>query len=159
MYGKAILLKRIVILGSTGSIGRQTLDVIRRFPDDFDVVALCAGNNIPLLQQQINEFDPLYIHCLDKSVSERTMGANSPAAYLDPVDIVTLPNIDLVVIATVGDAGLSPTLAALNAGTSVAIANKEVLVMAGSLVMEIASVSGAQILPIDSEPSAIWQCC
>ena len=158
MYGKAKLLKRIVILGSTGSIGRQTLDVIRRFPDDFDVVALCAGNNIPLLQQQIDEFNPLYIHCLDKSVTERTLGSNLNAAYLDPVDIVTLPDLDLVVVATVGDAGLSPTLAALNAGTSVALANKEVLVMAGSLVTKVASGSGAQILPVDSEPSAIWQC-
>jgi len=144
-------LKRLAILGSTGSIGRQTLDVVRNFPDEFDVVALCAGSNTALLQAQIDEFRPQYFHCHD------LQGLNG-AEGLHPAEMAALPNVDLVVVATVGDAGMKPTLEAIEAGKPVALANKEILVMAGGVITAAAEAAGVQILPVDSEPSAIWQC-
>ena len=144
-------MKRLAILGSTGSIGRQTLDVVRRLPDAFDVVALCAGRNTALLQRQIDEFRPRYCHC------KSDVSLNG-AKRLDPREMAALPEVDLVVVATVGDVGMMPTLDALGAGKPVALANKEILVMAGGLITGAARKAGARILPVDSEPSAIWQC-
>ncbi|MBM3957493.1 MAG: 1-deoxy-D-xylulose-5-phosphate reductoisomerase, partial [Gemmatimonadetes bacterium] len=144
-------MKRLVILGSTGSIGRQTLDVVRGFPDEFDVVGLSAGRNAALLQDQIHEFRPRYFHCC----GEATLDGATP---LDPREMATLPEVDLVVVATVGGVGMRPTFDALNAGKPVALANKEVLVMAGGLVTAAARNADVRILPVDSEPSAIWQC-
>ena len=144
-------MKRLAILGSTGSIGRQTLDVVRGFPGEFDVVALCAGRNAALLQHQIDEFHPRFYHC-------KSDASLAGATLLDPWAMAALPDVDLVVVATAGDAGMRPILEALNAGKPVALANKEPLVMAGGFITAAAEAAGARILPVDSEPSAIWQC-
>jgi 1-deoxy-D-xylulose-5-phosphate reductoisomerase len=144
--------KRLVILGSTGSIGQQTLDILRSFPEQFEVVGLCAGNNVELLKQQVDEFHPRYIN----SVAE--LPSYNRAKRLPAEEIVSLPEVDMVMAATVGCAGMGPTLAAIDAGKTVALANKEVIVMAGELLMMRSRQSGATILPVDSEPSALWQC-
>ena len=145
-------MKRIAILGSTGSVGRQTLDVVRAFPGQFEVVALCAGRNEALLRKQADEFHPRYI------ASVAGAGEHNGARRLDAAEIVALPEVDLVMAATVGCAGMAPTVAAIEAGKTVALANKEVIVMAGELLMRSARDHNALILPVDSEPSALWQC-
>jgi 1-deoxy-D-xylulose-5-phosphate reductoisomerase len=145
-------MKRVAILGSTGSIGCQTLDVIRAFPDRFQVVALCAGRNEDLLKRQVDEFHPRYIS------STNGLNGHNGAKRIPAEEIVTSGDVDLVVAATVGCAGMKPTLAAIEAGKAVALANKEVIVMAGELIMKKATEHGATILPVDSEPSALWQC-
>lgn len=144
-------LKQVAILGSTGSIGQQTLEVIRAFPDRFQVVALGAGKNIELLAKQVEEFKP-------KSVYFQEQGEIPFSSYLSLEEIAAQPEIDLVVVATSGKVGLIPTLIALKQGKKVALANKEVLVMAGEMVTSQAEQHGAEILPLDSEPSALWQC-
>jgi 1-deoxy-D-xylulose-5-phosphate reductoisomerase len=144
--------KKIAILGSTGSIGQQTLDVIRALPDELKVVALTGNKNLELLERQIKEFQPK-MFC---SSVKPDIGYGGE--YLSVEEIASHTEIDLVVVATAGKAGLSPTLAALQAGKTVALANKEVLVMAGEIIVREASLHQAQILPIDSEHSAIWQC-
>jgi 1-deoxy-D-xylulose-5-phosphate reductoisomerase len=146
-------MKRLVLLGSTGSIGRQTLDVVRSLPDRFEVLGLAAGNNADLLQEQAREFRPRLVCCADDSMRSAFDGAWTP-----PEEQAAHPDADLVVVGTVGKAGLTATLAALRAGKSVALANKEVLVMAGAIVMREAKKHGGRLLPIDSEHSAIWQC-
>ena len=146
-------MRRIVVLGSTGSIGRQTLDIVRAFPEEFEVVGLTAGNNTELLVEQIAEFRPQYMWC------------NSPPAPL-PSDVsmmpmgemVTLPEVDQVMVALMGAVGLSPTLEALKSGKQVALSNKEPIVMAGKALKTAEAEHGGVILPVDSEPSAIWQC-
>jgi len=145
-------LKRIAVLGSTGSIGRQTLEVIRALPDAVEVVALTANKNHELLQEQLREFQPkMYFSSVKPAVSHGS-------EFLSMEEIASHSGVDFVIVATAGKAGLSPTLAALRAGKTVALASKEVLVMAGELILREASTHQAQILPIDSEHSAIWQC-
>jgi 1-deoxy-D-xylulose-5-phosphate reductoisomerase len=144
--------KRIAILGSTGSIGRQALDVIRALPDKLKVVALTANKNIDLFQRQIEEFQPK-MFCSSVKFDVKYGGE-----FLPPEEIASHPETDLVIVATVGKAGLSPTLAALQAGKTVALASKEILVMAGEIVVREANTRKAKILPVDSEHSAIWQC-
>ncbi|MCY3692936.1 MAG: 1-deoxy-D-xylulose-5-phosphate reductoisomerase [Chloroflexota bacterium] len=146
-------MRRIIVLGSTGSIGRQTLDIVRAFPDDFEVVGLAAGNNTGLLTEQIAEFHPRYIWC------------NAPPSPLPPdttvmpmAEMSTLPEVDQVMVALMGAVGLSPTLEALKAGKQVALSNKEPIVMAGETLKSAEAEHGGVILPVDSEPSAIWQC-
>ncbi|MDA1279512.1 MAG: 1-deoxy-D-xylulose-5-phosphate reductoisomerase [Chloroflexi bacterium] len=146
-------MKKIVVLGSTGSIGRQTLDIVRAFPGRFEVVGLGNGFNTPLFKRQIDEFKPVFISTMGEI--EAGYGGAKQAPF---EDIVALPEVDLVVAGTVGCAGMLPTLAALNAGKTVALANKEVIVMAGPLLLAAAEAHGATILTVDSEPSAIWQC-
>ena len=146
-------MKKIVILGSTGSIGRQTLDIVRAFPDEFKVIGLAAGHNIALLSQQIREFKPKYVYSLtnlDSPISNVTFCSLS--------EMARIPEVDMVVVATTGSVGLIPTLKALKEGKSVALSNKEPIVMAGLLIKAYESQYGGQILPVDSEPSAIWQC-
>ncbi len=139
-------MKRIAVLGSTGSIGRQTLEVVRWHPDEFKVVALAAARPSADFQQQVDEFHPRF-SCL------------TGAEGVDPlVDIAGDAEVDLLVVATSGTVGFKPTLVALTAGKPVALANKETLIMAGHLVTEAAAISGTALLPIDSEHSAIWQC-
>jgi 1-deoxy-D-xylulose-5-phosphate reductoisomerase len=145
--------KRLVILGSTGSIGRQTLDVVRSLSDRFEVLGLAAGNNTELLQRQAREFKPKLICCADEAHR-----SGFDARWTPLEEQAAHPDADLVVVGTVGRAGLGPTLAALRAGKSVALANKEVLVMAGAIVMRAAREGGGRLLPVDSEHSAIWQC-
>jgi 1-deoxy-D-xylulose-5-phosphate reductoisomerase len=154
--------KRVAILGSTGSIGVNTLDIVQQHPERFAVVGLAAGSNIELLEQQMRRFHPSYVSVYDlqraKELRERTSdlgievfeGANAARA------IAGLPEVDLVLSAIVGGAGLAPTLSAIRAGRDVAIANKEPLVMAGELVMREAQGRG-HILPVDSEHNAIFQ--
>jgi len=154
--------RRIALLGSTGSIGRQTLDVVRCFPEHFRVVALAARSNISLLAQQAQEFSPALTACFAET-SEIEIAAREalPEVVFGEqglLEVSTHPDVDIVVAATSGLMGLAPTLAAINAGKTIALANKETLVMAGHLVMQAAQDAGISILPVDSEHSAIWQC-
>ena len=147
--------KQIAILGSTGSIGRQTLDVVRSLPSCFNVVALAAGQNLALLKQQIEEFRPGYVYCEAEGVLSDT-GTGYEILSLE--EIASHEQVDTVVVATSGKSGLLATLAAAQAGKNIALANKESLVMAGEIITREARASGASILPVDSEHSAIWQC-
>jgi len=146
--------KKIAILGSTGSIGHQTLDVVRNFSHRFQIVGLAAGQNTDLLGKQINEFKPRFIYHEDRKVQLPGTGYE----WLSLEDMACHPQVDLVVMAISGKAGLNPTLAAIKAGKTVALANKESLVTAGEIITTEAKRNGAQIFPIDSEHSAIWQC-
>ncbi|MBV9021947.1 MAG: 1-deoxy-D-xylulose-5-phosphate reductoisomerase [Ktedonobacteraceae bacterium] len=154
--------RRIALLGSTGSIGRQTLDVVRRFPEQFHIVALAARQNIALLAQQVHEFKPSFVSCFaDTPIAEEMVRTELPEAILGEEGLLgaaTHAEADIVVAATSGLMGLHPTLAAIEAGKAIAIANKETLVMAGALVTQAAQRAGVPLLPIDSEHSAIWQC-
>lgn len=153
--------KHISILGSTGSIGKNTLDVIRKNPERFKVKVLTARGNIALLQKQIEEFQPALVALNDANAAQelqllgaRCMVLSGPEGL---AEAAAFP-VDLVVSALVGAAGLQPLLAAIRAGNQVAIANKEPLVMAGDLILEEAQRHAVQLLPIDSEHSAIFQC-
>jgi len=144
--------KKIAILGSTGSIGRQALDVIRALPDELKVIALTGNKNLELLERQISEFQPeMFCSSVKPDISYG-------GEFLSAEEIAGHPEVDFVIVATAGKAGLSPTLAALQAGKTVALASKEVVVMAGEIIVREAGLHQAQILPIDSEHSAIWQC-
>jgi 1-deoxy-D-xylulose-5-phosphate reductoisomerase len=144
--------KKIAILGSTGSIGQQALDVIRALPDKLKVVALTGNKNLELLERQIRAFQP------NMFCSSVKPDIGYGGEFLSAEEIASHPEVDFVIVATAGKAGLSPTLAALRAGKTIALANKEVLVMAGEIIVHEASRHQAQILPVDSEHSAIWQC-
>jgi 1-deoxy-D-xylulose-5-phosphate reductoisomerase len=150
----------LAILGSTGSIGRQTLDVVRSLPDRFDVIALAAGSNVTLLEEQAREFRPdiVYAEREGEYIKERIGSGALECDWSYMEEMAAHPQVDVVVVGTVGAAGLSPTLSAIAAGKAVAIANKEVLVMAGHIVTAEAKKTGAELRPIDSEHSAIWQC-
>ena len=147
-------MKRLAVLGSTGSIGRQTLEVVSAFPDRFEVVALACGENVSLLKEQVAEFKPRLVCTELAAGAEEILGATC----LPLEEIASHPDVDLVVISTSGKAGLGATLAAIRAGKKVALANKEVLVMAGGIVVAEAQKYDAEIVPIDSEHSAVWQC-
>ena len=147
--------KRLAVLGSTGSIGRQTLQVVRRLSSRFRVVALTAGRNAGLLTEQINEFRPRYAHCAAEDAGRFAAGGPK---VLSPEEIASHDDVDCVVIAVSGNAALAATLAAVRAGKEVALANKESLVMAGDIITAEAERTGARILPVDSEHSAIRQC-
>jgi 1-deoxy-D-xylulose-5-phosphate reductoisomerase len=149
-------MKRIAILGSTGSIGRQTLDVVRAFPDEFTMVALSAWSNRDLLLEQAKEFRPALLYSKEQWTPDLLPAGTRIAEDLK--EIVTHADVDLIIQGMVGNIGLIPTLDALNAGKQVAMANKEPIVMAGELLTQAASRGGGQLLPVDSEPSAIWQC-
>jgi 1-deoxy-D-xylulose-5-phosphate reductoisomerase len=154
--------RRIAILGSTGSIGQQTLDVVRCFPEHFRVVALAARQNVSLLASQAREFQVPVTACFADSpeVAEAARAAlpNVLLGEQGLLEVATLPEVDMLVAATSGLVGLSPTLAAIRAGKTIALANKETLVMGGHLVIEEAQRAGVSILPVDSEHSALWQC-
>jgi len=147
---------RVAVLGSTGSIGRQTLDVVRAHPERFRIVGLAAGRNLALLAEQAREFAPDMLSCADNDALRATL--NGKATPVSMVEMATDPSVDIVVAAVVGAEGLVPTLAALSAGKAVALANKEAMVMAGGLVKDAAARGGGSIRPVDSEHSAIWQC-
>ncbi len=154
--------KSLSILGSTGSIGCSTLDVVRANPERFTVKALSAGRNIKLLKEQIEEFSPSYVSVLDEDDAAGLksffngridVGAGEEGASV----AASMGEVDCVVAAITGAAGLIPTMAAVEAGKVVALANKETMVLAGKLVKEKAEKSGAVILPVDSEHSALFQ--
>lgn len=144
----------IVILGSTGSIGQQAIEVIRANPDDLRVVGLAAGHNLDLLERQVHEHHPAYVSAPSLAPGSRWNGAEVRSL----TEICTVPEAEKVLISTVGTTGLLPTLAAIRAGKTVMLANKEVLVVAGDLVMAEARRVGIPILPVDSEHNAVWQC-
>ena len=154
--------RRIAVLGSTGSIGRQTLDVVRSFPEHFTVVALAARNNIALLAEQVHEFRPALVACTPNDpASEALAREHLPQALRGSEGleaVATYADVDMVVAATSGLIGLRPTLAAIHSGKTIALANKETLVMAGHLVTASTKAAGVDILPVDSEHSALWQC-
>ena len=157
-------MKRIAILGSTGSIGTQALNVIRRHPDLFSVEVLCAGSNADLLVQQALEFNPNAVVIADESKYPAVKEALEPqgikifAGASSMVDLMEMESIDLVLASIVGFAGLRPTLRAIEQGKPVALANKETMVVAGSIVTAAALRHRVPILPVDSEHSAIFQC-
>jgi len=148
------------VLGSTGSIGRQTLDVVRTLPERFKVVALAAGKNMAVLAEQVKEFRPEFIGYAaspeDNEIGNRLIAAGCKILSLE--EMACLPEADIVVMATSGTAGLGATLAAVKAGKTIALSNKESLVAAGEIITAGVKKSGARILPVDSEHSAIWQC-
>ncbi len=156
--------KNIALLGSTGSIGVNTLEIVRQFPGRYRIVSLAAGSNIALLRQQIEAFNPLLVSVAEPGLAGE-LAASLPAGWAErivagpegAVRAATLPEADMVVSAIVGAAGLPPTLAAVEAGKPVALANKETLVIAGELVLAAARRSGSVILPVDSEHNAIFQ--
>lgn len=158
------MMKKIAILGSTGSIGVNVLNIVREFPDRYSIVGLAAGKNIELLSQQVIEFVPQLISVQDESYaqalsrllpdsfSSKIVWGNSGNERVGAMDAA-----DFTVSAIVGAAGLLPTLAAINAGKDIGLANKETLVMAGKIVMEAVHRNKVKLLPVDSEHSAIFQ--
>ncbi len=150
--------RRIAVLGSTGSIGRQALDVITHSGGQFQAVALAGGTNTALLAEQVALHRPRYVHAPAPCAELSQAVARSGARFALPEEVAAAPDVDVVLLATAGAAGLLPTLAALRAGKPVAIANKEVLVMAGHLVRRAMREGGGELRPVDSEHSAIWQC-
>ena len=158
-------MKNISILGSTGSIGVNALDVIWNNPDRFRVVALAAYKNVSLLAEQIERFKPKVVSVIDEKHAKKLKNIIKPSRGTEILhgaggyrDVACIREADMVVSAMVGSAGLIPTMEAIEAGKDIALANKEVMVMAGSLVVERAREKGVKILPIDSEHSAIFQC-
>tara|TARA_A100001037_G_C15152675_1_gene640575 strand:- start:799 stop:1938 length:1140 start_codon:yes stop_codon:yes gene_type:complete len=149
--------KGILLLGSTGSIGTQTLEVIRAFPDYFEVIGLVAGNNIDLLRKQIEEFNPKFAYCNQTDINIQLFDGTD-CVYMPIESMVINPEVDLVVAATSGDVSVLHTLSAINSGIDIALANKETIVMLGNLLMDAVKNNAVNLLPIDSEPSAIWQC-
>ena len=156
-------MKRITILGSTGSIGTQTLDVIANEPEQFQVEALAAGTNVELLAQQVNKFHPKIVSVSTKEAAQRLkqlVSTKVNIVYGDNGLLETAAGTEasIVVTALMGSRGLQPTLAAIEAGKQIGIANKETLVSAGHIVTAAARDKGVRLLPIDSEHSAIFQC-
>ncbi len=155
--------KQLAILGSTGSIGTQTLDIVRTHPDRFGVYALCARTSVEKLIAQAREFRPVVVCIADESLyaplreALQDLSIDVRAGDDAIAEMVTAAPIDVVVAAMVGYAGLRPMMAALQAGKSIALANKETLVVAGELIRRLATEHGADILPVDSEHSAIFQ--
>ncbi|WP_144933095.1 1-deoxy-D-xylulose-5-phosphate reductoisomerase [Paenibacillus sp. 32O-W] len=156
-------MKKISILGSTGSVGTQTLDVIAHDPDSYRVEGLAAGTNLPLLIEQVRQFKPSKVSVATKELAAQLkphVPSTTAVFYGEEgmMEVAAGTEADLVVTAVVGSQGLKPTLAAIEAGKQIAIANKETLVSAGHLVTELAAKHGVALLPVDSEHSAIFQC-
>ena len=158
-------MKVLAILGSTGSIGTQTLDIVRAYPERYSVYALCAHKSVDKLIEQAREFKPEVVCIADKSLYETLSRQLSAAGFQGKVwagadaiaEVVTMPSVDIVVAAMVGYAGLHPTIEAIKAGKTIALANKETLVVAGEIICELAVKHHVPILPVDSEHSAIFQ--
>ena len=156
--------RHIAILGSTGSIGRQTLDIISEYPDKFAPFVLTANTSVDLLIQQSLKYRPRYAIVADESGFEKLRDAlagteTEVAGGAKAIaDIVTAPEIDIVVTAMVGYSGLEPTIRAIEAGKDIALANKETLVVAGALITNMLTTSTTKIYPVDSEHGAIYQC-
>jgi len=158
--------KRITVLGSTGSIGRSTLDVVRRWPERFGIFALAAGHNVSEIVSQIREFRPKVVVMADSrsrdALAKELNGLSDAPELLfgsdAQVQCVLDPEVGFVMSAIVGVAGLEATYAAVRRGLPVGLANKEVLVASGELVMEAARESGTELLPVDSEHNGAHQC-
>lgn len=145
----------VVILGSTGSIGMSTLSVISAMPDRFRLVGLCAASNQAELQKQINRYAPDYAYIESNGSLDNVTTLDGPDAL---VNLATLDDADIIVVATTGHTAIEPTIAALRAGKTVALANKETIVAAGEIVMREARAGTGSLRTIDSEHSALWQC-
>jgi len=158
-------IKNLAILGSTGSIGTQTLDVVRAYPDRYSVYAICANRSVNQLVQQAKEFHPEVVCLADESLYGELCRQLSAIRFEGKIwagtdsiaEVVTMPSVDVVVAAMVGYAGLRPTIEAIKAGKTIALANKETLVVAGEIICELAQRYHAPIFPVDSEHSAIFQ--
>ena len=156
--------KKISILGSTGSIGTQTLEIVDQYKDRLEVVAMSCGRNIKLFEEQIRKFKPQIVSVADEKdaadLSARIKDLNVKVCYGMPglIEVATVDEVDTVVTAIVGMIGIRPTIAAIEAGKDIALANKETLVCAGHIIMPLAKEKGVKILPVDSEHSAIFQC-
>ena len=156
-------MKRLALLGSTGSIGTQTLDVVRHYRDDFEVVSIAASSNIERLEEQIREFGPkqVVVYREDKAKELKDRVGDLDVEILTGMEglmtIAVEPSVDVVLTAVVGMIGIRPTIAAIEAGKDIALANKETLVTAGHIIMPLAAEKGVKILPVDSEHSAIFQ--
>ncbi len=156
--------RNIAILGSTGSIGTQALDVIKRHPENFEVEVLTAQNSSELLISQAMEFRPNCVVIANEGLYQQVFDALDPhdikvyAGENALASVVEMDSIDMVLTALVGYSGLLPTMRAINAGKTIALANKETLVVAGELITKLAQEKGVNILPVDSEHSAIFQC-
>lgn len=157
------MMKKIAILGSTGSIGTQTLEVVR-YNKDIQVTALAAGSNVKLLEEQIREFKPRLACLWDEEKAKELrdavadMDVKVASGMEGLMEAAVSPEADLVVTAVVGMIGIRPTIAAMEAGKDIALANKETLVTAGHIIMPLAREKGVKLLPVDSEHSAIFQC-
>lgn len=163
---QAIIVKRISILGSTGSIGTQTLDIVTQYPEQFQVVGLAAGNNIKLLSEQIRRFRPEIVAISNESRLNELKVAIADLNYQPEfatgengmVEVARYGDAESVVTGIVGCAGLLPTIAAIEAGKDIALANKETLISGGPVVLPLVEKHGVKLLPADSEHSAIFQC-
>jgi 1-deoxy-D-xylulose-5-phosphate reductoisomerase len=156
-------MKRVVLLGSTGSIGTSTIKVAEDLPDQIKIVGLAAGNNAALLTEQARKHQPLAVSISDAAKAAELQKQLPPGTVVHSgteglLKLATLPEADIVLIAIVGTAGLQPALAAIRAGKDIAVASKEILVMAGETVMSEARRHGVKVLAVDSEHSAIFQC-
>ena len=154
--------KKIAILGSTGSIGTQALEVIDKINDDIEVIALSAGNNIDLISKQIEKYSPKIVSVKKKEDADNLQKKYplTQVLYGDEglIQIADLENLDIILVAVSGKIGLKPTIRAIQNKKDIALANKETLVMAGNIVMKLAKENNVRILPVDSEHSAIFQC-
>jgi 1-deoxy-D-xylulose-5-phosphate reductoisomerase len=154
-------MKPLAVLGSTGSIGRAALSVVQSHPDRFRVVALAAGHNLQVLGEQISRHRPSMVSVADPSAADAVAASHPDTTVLSGPEglqeVACHPEAEVVVVALVGAVGLSPTLASIRAGKDIALANKETLVVAGSLIMREINAAGVRLLPIDSEHSAIHQ--
>ncbi len=158
------MIQRISLLGSTGSIGTNTLDIVRKFPGKFQIVGLAAGRNITLLRDQIEAFEPEFVSVASEDLARKLADMLGPkwtkrifTGREGNIKVATLNSADTVVSAIVGAAGLLPTLRGIEAGKTIGLANKETLVMAGDLIMQAARDNKVAVLPIDSEHNAIFQ--
>ena len=157
------MMKKIAILGSTGSIGTQALDVVRNLPEEFSVEVLAANSNVELFAKQIDEFHPKLAVLADESAYKILREKNFPGVELAGgrqafIDAAAFDGVEIVLTSMSGFAGLEPTLKAIDCGKNIALANKETLVVAGELVTKSAQVHGVKILPVDSEHGAFFQC-
>ncbi|TYA14319.1 1-deoxy-D-xylulose-5-phosphate reductoisomerase [Paenibacillus faecis] len=156
-------MKKITVIGSTGSIGTQTLDVVRQHQDQFEVEGLAAGSNAELFVEQVRAFRPKKASVANREIADKVRSSIPSEVQLfhgeeGLVEVAAGTDADTVVTAIVGSAGLRPTLAAISEGKHIALANKETLVTAGHLVTDLARKKGVSLLPVDSEHSAIFQC-
>ena len=156
-------MKKVVLLGSTGSIGTSACKVVEDLPNDLELIGLAAGRNVNLLREQVAQFNPQMVSVTDPASAKKfanEFDGTPNVQYGDEglVALATLPEADIVLIAIVGTAGLQPALAAIRAGKDIAVASKEILVMAGETVMAEARKHGVKVLAVDSEHSAIFQC-
>ncbi len=156
-------MKRLVILGSTGSIGTQSLDIAREYKGEFEIIAMAAGRNHKLMEEQIREFKPRYAVMWDEASAAalKAAVADTDVKILSGmeglIEIASLPDYDILLTAVVGMIGIRPTIAGIKAGKTIALANKETLVCAGHIIIPLAKKMGVSILPVDSEHSAIFQ--